>query len=247
MGLSLAGVALGMMVMPQVITLLLDFYGFRGAIILLGGFALHSFVGSLLLQPAKWHYIPEKIDGNFKQEMETIEEDHEEDDEIAEAENLITNNDAPKTSEEIKPTKMRRKSTVPRSISLMDKAVKRKSMTSLKNSYSLMDFTGSSIQLHIDDEEFFDKPNPSDRRKIAPYPGVEFSSQTKIIEEVQKQQLELKKKHKKSFWQKNCTSNGFRPTQGSNLPEFIVRSLNVLRSRTELQDGYTFLFSINWI
>lgn len=61
-GFSLAGTALGMMLMPQAIRLLLEHYGFRGSIIILGAIALNAIVGSALLQPAKWHYIPEVRD-----------------------------------------------------------------------------------------------------------------------------------------------------------------------------------------
>lgn len=88
-GFSLAGTAFGMMLMPQAVTLLLDNYGFRGklpsatwnqwiwawtellaAILILGAFAANSLVGSVLLQPAKWHYIPEEQnleEGEYKQ------------------------------------------------------------------------------------------------------------------------------------------------------------------------------------
>lgn len=48
-----------MMLMPQAVRLLLEEYSFRGAILILGGIALNAIVGSALLQPAKWHYIPE--------------------------------------------------------------------------------------------------------------------------------------------------------------------------------------------
>lgn len=58
-GLSLAGTALGMMIFPQTVRLLLEEYGFRGAVLILGAVNLHSIVGSTLLQPAKWHFKPE--------------------------------------------------------------------------------------------------------------------------------------------------------------------------------------------
>lgn len=58
-GFSLAGTAFGMMLMPQAVKFLLDWYSFRGAILVLGAFALNAIVGSCVLQPAKWHYIPE--------------------------------------------------------------------------------------------------------------------------------------------------------------------------------------------
>lgn len=61
-GFSLAGTAFGMMLMPQAVKFLLDSYSFRGAILVLGAFALNGLVGSALLQPAKWHFVPEVKD-----------------------------------------------------------------------------------------------------------------------------------------------------------------------------------------
>lgn len=61
-GLSMAGTALGMLIMPQLVRVLLEEYGFQGALLLLSGLALHSLVGSTLLQPAKWHLKEEEVD-----------------------------------------------------------------------------------------------------------------------------------------------------------------------------------------
>ncbi|XP_017872430.1 PREDICTED: uncharacterized protein LOC108620072 [Drosophila arizonae] len=54
-GLSMAGTAMGMLIMPQLVRILLEAYGFRGAVLLLSGVALNAIVGSVLLQPVKWH------------------------------------------------------------------------------------------------------------------------------------------------------------------------------------------------
>ncbi|KAH8387226.1 hypothetical protein KR093_005640 [Drosophila rubida] len=54
-GLSMAGTAMGMLIMPQLVRVLLEGYGFRGAVLLLAGVALNATVGSVLLQPVKWH------------------------------------------------------------------------------------------------------------------------------------------------------------------------------------------------
>jgi MFS family permease len=59
-GLSMVGTGLGMLAMPQVVQLLLEAYSFSGAVLILGGVALHSIVGSMLLQPVKWHLKTEK-------------------------------------------------------------------------------------------------------------------------------------------------------------------------------------------
>lgn len=61
-GFSLAGTAFGMMIMPQAVRLLLETYEFRGAVLILGGMAFHAIVGSFLLQPAEWHFVPENRD-----------------------------------------------------------------------------------------------------------------------------------------------------------------------------------------
>ncbi|XP_062701001.1 uncharacterized protein LOC109427373 [Aedes albopictus] len=61
-GLSMAGTALGMLIMPQLVRFLLETYDFRGAVLLLSGLALHAAVGATLLQPIKWHLIEEEVD-----------------------------------------------------------------------------------------------------------------------------------------------------------------------------------------
>ncbi|XP_016976987.1 uncharacterized protein LOC108042974 [Drosophila rhopaloa] len=54
-GLSMAGTAMGMLIMPQLVRILLEAYDFQGAVLLLAGVALNATVGSVLLQPVKWH------------------------------------------------------------------------------------------------------------------------------------------------------------------------------------------------
>ncbi|KAG5307764.1 MOT1 protein, partial [Pseudoatta argentina] len=50
-GFSMAGNALAMMFIPLLVHMLLDIYGFRGTVLIAGGWALHSLVGSCLLRP----------------------------------------------------------------------------------------------------------------------------------------------------------------------------------------------------
>ncbi|XP_070514174.1 monocarboxylate transporter 2-like isoform X2 [Cardiocondyla obscurior] len=52
-GFSMAGTALAMMLVPLLIHMLLDIYGFRGTTLIAGGWALHSLIGSCLLRPLK--------------------------------------------------------------------------------------------------------------------------------------------------------------------------------------------------
>jgi len=56
----MVGTGLGMLAMPQAVQLLLEAYSFSGAVLILGGIALHSIVGSMFLQPIKWHLKKEK-------------------------------------------------------------------------------------------------------------------------------------------------------------------------------------------
>ncbi|XP_060813307.1 monocarboxylate transporter 13-like isoform X3 [Bombus pascuorum] len=50
-GFSMAGTTLAMMIIPQLIHLLLNSYGFRGTMLVIGGWALHSTIGACLLRP----------------------------------------------------------------------------------------------------------------------------------------------------------------------------------------------------
>ncbi|XP_058063307.1 uncharacterized protein LOC131213308 [Anopheles bellator] len=61
-GLSMAGTALGMLILPQLVRILLELYGFRGAVLILSGLALNAVLGAMLLQPAKWHMKEEEVD-----------------------------------------------------------------------------------------------------------------------------------------------------------------------------------------
>lgn len=65
----MVGTGLGMLAMPQAVQLLLEAYSFRGAVLILGGVALHALVGSILLQPVKWHIRAEKHTKNEQNEQ----------------------------------------------------------------------------------------------------------------------------------------------------------------------------------
>lgn len=54
-GLALAGTGLGQMIMPYVVRILLDEYGFKGTTLIMGALALNGVVGAALFQPVKWH------------------------------------------------------------------------------------------------------------------------------------------------------------------------------------------------
>lgn len=89
-GLSMAGTALGMLILPQLVRILLEVYGFRGAVLVLSGLALHAAFGSALLQPVKWHLKEEKVDVEmqaYTPYMEPLKED--ENDELPEMKTLL--------------------------------------------------------------------------------------------------------------------------------------------------------------
>lgn len=46
---------MGQMIMPNVVRILLDNYGFRGAALIMGALAFHGLVGAALFQPVEWH------------------------------------------------------------------------------------------------------------------------------------------------------------------------------------------------
>lgn len=50
-GISMAGTGLGQMVLPHIVRILLDYYGFRLTIVILGSLALHGLVGASLFRP----------------------------------------------------------------------------------------------------------------------------------------------------------------------------------------------------
>ncbi|KAF3423515.1 hypothetical protein E2986_07990 [Frieseomelitta varia] len=55
MSLAMTLIGVGPIIVPQVTTFLISYYGFQGTILLYGAFTLHGYVGSSLLHPLKWH------------------------------------------------------------------------------------------------------------------------------------------------------------------------------------------------
>ncbi|KRT80450.1 membrane transporter [Oryctes borbonicus] len=218
-GFSLAGTAFGMMLMPQAVRLLLEEYSFRGAILILGAMALNSLVGSALLQPAKWHYIPEEKkeeEGAYHQEMETIRETDDEESELQEGHTLINGNLVIKTLEDLEKQHMNipnlsRKSTFPRNFSTMSFVSRKRKESScetgsLVSSYSRLDFTGSSLHLQLQTENDRRISSVSDglhMRRNMSYPGVQLNSHHKILKELPTPEpLSIPQKKKDSRWKR---------------------------------------------
>lgn len=55
-GIAVTIAGLGPIIFPQLISLLLQFYGVTGCCLILGGICLHVIAAGLLLQPIKYHY-----------------------------------------------------------------------------------------------------------------------------------------------------------------------------------------------
>lgn len=94
-GLSMAGTAMGMLIMPQLVRYLLEEFSFRGAVLILAGLALHSAVGSFLLQPVKWHLKDEELDYEMIEAdiptLGIIPEDDGDEDSLPEIQSLLFN------------------------------------------------------------------------------------------------------------------------------------------------------------
>ncbi|KYN43016.1 Monocarboxylate transporter 2 [Trachymyrmex septentrionalis] len=56
-GMSVTIWGLGPILMPQIASFLLSFYGVQGTVLILGAYSFHSMIGAMLLQPVKWHMI----------------------------------------------------------------------------------------------------------------------------------------------------------------------------------------------
>lgn len=94
-GLSMAGTALGMLIMPQLVRYLLEEFSFRGAVLIIAGLALHAAVGSFLLQPVKWHLKDEPLDVEMMEAdypaLGIIQEDEGDEDSLPEIQTLLFN------------------------------------------------------------------------------------------------------------------------------------------------------------
>ncbi|KAJ9587653.1 hypothetical protein L9F63_018905, partial [Diploptera punctata] len=147
-GLSMVGTALGMMAMPQLVQLLLMEFNFRGAVLILGGVACHSLVGSTLLQPIKWHLRPEKP----KKEVEMVdfqEKGGEAHSPLLEKQKLETQTSFTVTDDvEKQETNDKKKSQPMLRIVSNNSITAKKRKESVISNISSMDFTGSSCQIH---------------------------------------------------------------------------------------------------
>ncbi|XP_069674660.1 monocarboxylate transporter 9-like isoform X3 [Periplaneta americana] len=74
MGICQAAIGLGFIAVPYLVQAMLNTYGFRGTMLLLGGIALNSVVGALLYHPVEWHMIRLRLHKTISKEEEGLEE-----------------------------------------------------------------------------------------------------------------------------------------------------------------------------
>ncbi|XP_011862365.1 PREDICTED: uncharacterized protein LOC105558992 [Vollenhovia emeryi] len=54
-GMAMTLTGLGPILMPQIASFLLSFYGVQGTVLILGAYSFHSMIGAMLLHPVRWH------------------------------------------------------------------------------------------------------------------------------------------------------------------------------------------------
>ena len=171
-GLSMAGTALGMLILPQLVRLLLEWFEFSGAILVLAGLALHAAFGSTLLQPVKWHLKEEIIDVELAPQtpLETLKEDE---DELPEMKTLLFPSMAPTNGRQMRKNfsevaissmnkGMTKRPTFPRIMSNgsnmaangvlsngdLSTSIRRRK-ASVMSQLSTLDFMGSNLLVHV--------------------------------------------------------------------------------------------------
>ena len=54
-GIAMSITGIGPIILPQLISLLLNVYSTQGCVLIIGGISMHILAAALLLQPVKWH------------------------------------------------------------------------------------------------------------------------------------------------------------------------------------------------
>lgn len=157
-GLSMVGSGLGMLAMPQAVQLLLEAYSFHGAVLILGGVALHAIVGSMLLQPIKWHLKTAKhMKIEERDQHESKGTELEAQSPLLEKSNVaVLTASAPADIEKQEPAGKKQSQNLLRIVSTAS-MLSHKRKVSVISSISSMDFTGSTGHVHThvvsDDED----------------------------------------------------------------------------------------------
>ncbi|PNF41711.1 hypothetical protein B7P43_G03459, partial [Cryptotermes secundus] len=144
----MVGTALGMMAMPQAVQLLLEEYNFRGSVLILGGVALHALVGSMLLQPIKWHLRPEEPKEEENQQLENKELEYEAQSPLLDKSKIVvTVIPASGDIDKQEPISRKRSQQLLRIVSTGSMSARKRKESVISN-ISSMDFTGSTCQIH---------------------------------------------------------------------------------------------------
>ncbi|XP_075228296.1 solute carrier family 16 member hermes isoform X2 [Lycorma delicatula] len=78
-GIAISGSALGSIILPPFLRFLLETYGYRGAVLIMGGLTLNVWVGAMLYEPVEYHMkrVPKQkmeVEEEFKQQITEPEE-----------------------------------------------------------------------------------------------------------------------------------------------------------------------------
>lgn len=174
----MAGTALGMLFIPQLVRVLLEAYGFRGAVLCISGMALHSAVGATLLQPIKRHLKDELVDVELSTKSSSIspaktdsdQPKEDDEDDLPEMKNLLHSNSnrMRKNFSDVGFSNINKgttnRPTFPRVMSNVSTADMignglemsiRKRKVSVISHLSQLDFGGSNLQVHMNVIIFF--------------------------------------------------------------------------------------------
>lgn len=66
-GIGATITGLGPIFFPQLVTILLNYYGAQGCVLIIGGISMNIIAAALLLQPVKWHLKPHQDDASFSE------------------------------------------------------------------------------------------------------------------------------------------------------------------------------------
>lgn len=74
MGIATTLMGLGPILMPQLISFLLENYNIESVVLIIAGIATHCFIAALLLQPVEWHMVEKKPDEEQPVDKKSIAE-----------------------------------------------------------------------------------------------------------------------------------------------------------------------------
>jgi MFS family permease len=70
-GIGATITGLGPIILPQLVSVLLGYYGDQGCVLIIGAFAMNIIAAGLLLQPVKWH-LKKKVELGSIEERDSL-------------------------------------------------------------------------------------------------------------------------------------------------------------------------------